>query len=51
MLSTIYGTVLSSRAPERKHKVCETTLHIAFYMVIGEFVDWTKKFYDFTIVF
>ena len=51
MLRTVHGTVLSARATEREHKVGETTLHIAFHMVFGEFVDRAKKFQDFAVVF
>ena len=43
--------MLSARATEREHKVGEATLHVAFHMVIGEFVDRTKKFQDFAVVF
>ena len=51
MLGTVHGTMLSARATEREHKVGETTLHIAFHVMFGEFVDWAKKFQDFAVVF
>ena len=50
MLCRIHAAVLSARASEREHQVCETALHVAAHMSVGKFIDTFEERYYLAVV-
>ena len=50
MLRGIDGAMLSTRAAEREHQRCKTTLHIAAHVSIRQLIDGIEESKNFTII-